>query len=276
LLRDGRDIQRLAVRRACGGTQPGGPRAMSLADMILIIVSFIAGAQNALAGGGSFLTFPALLYAGLDPRAANITSTIALFPGQITTGLTGRSLLSGAVGLSILQLIVLSLAGGVVGAVLLLLTPVSVFTHLVPFLVLFATAVFAWGSFFRKARAANAPPRISPRMAGILQFLIAIYGGYFGGGIGILMLAALTAAGLAVRHAGATKNLLAGAMNASAVVIFIARAHIDWHAVLYVAISAIAGGQLGVFLLRRINESVLRIAITGIGIALTIALFIRS
>jgi len=249
---------------------------MRLADAVLVLVSFIAGAQNALAGGGSFLTFPALLYAGLDPRAANITSTIALFPGQITTGLAGRSLLSGAVGLSISQLIILSLTGGAVGAMLLLLTPVSVFTHLVPYLVLFATAVFAWGSFFRKARPADAPPQVSPRIAAILQFLIAIYGGYFGGGIGILMLAALTAAGLAVRHAGATKNVLAGVMNASAVVIFIVRAHIAWHEVLYVAIAAIAGGQLGVVLLRRINETVLRVGVTVIGIGLTIGLFVRS
>ena len=181
---------------------------MSLALIVLIIASFVAGAQNALAGGGSFLTFPALLYAGLDPRAANITSAIALFPGQITTGIAGRSMLSGAAGLSIRTLFILSLVGGGIGAVLLLLTPVSVFTHLVPFLVLFATVVFAWGSFIRKAPPPGAPPAVSPRTAAILQFLIAIYGGYFGGGIGILMLAAFTAAGLAVRHAGATKNVL--------------------------------------------------------------------
>ena len=249
---------------------------MNLTDAVLVLASFIAGAQNALAGGGSFLTFPALLYAGLDPRAANITSAIALFPGQITTGIAGRSLLTGAAGLSIRTLIILSLAGGALGAELLLVTPVSVFSKLVPYLVLFATAIFAWGSFFRKAQLADAPPPVSPRTAAILQFAIAIYGGYFGGGIGILMLAALTAAGLAVRHAGATKNVLAGVMNASAVVIFIARSHIAWHAVLYVAIAAIAGGQLGVYLLRRINETALRIGITATGVGLTIGLFIKS
>jgi uncharacterized membrane protein YfcA len=248
---------------------------MSLAVLVLILASFIAGAQNALAGGGSFLTFPALLYAGLDPRAANITSAIALFPGQLTTGFAGRSMLSSAAGLSIRTLVILSLVGGGLGAILLLLTPVTVFTHLVPFLVLFATVVFAWGSFFRKPRPADAPPQVSPRTAAILQFLIAIYGGYFGGGIGILMLAALTAAGLAVRHAGATKNVLAGVMNAIAVLIFILKTHVEWLLVLYVAIAAIAGGQLGVYLLRRINETLLRIAITAIGLGLTIALFLK-
>jgi uncharacterized membrane protein YfcA len=249
---------------------------MSLAHIVLILASFIAGAQNALAGGGSFLTFPALLYAGLDPRAANITSAIALFPGQITTGIAGRSMLSGAAGLSIRTLVILSLAGGGVGAVLLLLTPVSVFTHLVPYLVLFATVVFAWGSFLRKARPADAPPQVSPRGAFFIQFAIAVYGGYFGGGIGILMLAALTAAGLAVRHAGATKNVLSGVMNASAVGIFVWKTHVDWVSVLYVAIAAIAGGQLGVFMLRRINETVLRVGITAIGVALTIGLFVKA
>lgn len=249
---------------------------MSFADVVLVGVAFFAGAQNALAGGGSFLTFPALLYAGLDPRAANITSAIALFPGQLTTSFAGRSMVQGAVGLRLRTLVGISLGGGLVGAVLLLATPVSVFTHLVPYLVAFATLVFAWGSFFKKPRPEGAAAEISPRTGVVLQFLIAVYGGYFGGGIGILMLAALTAAGLAVRNAGATKNLLAGVINAAAVVLFIWATKVDWRVVAYVAVAAIAGGQLGVFMLRRINETVLRVVITGIGVALTVGLFIRA
>jgi uncharacterized membrane protein YfcA len=247
---------------------------MSVTVIVLLCVAFFAGAQNALAGGGSFLTFPALLYAGLDPRAANITSAIALFPGQLTTSFAGRSMVRGAAGLSLRALVVVSLAGGLVGAVLLLATPVSVFTHLVPYLVAFATVVFAWGSFLKKPAAAG--PRIPPRTAAVIQFFIAVYGGYFGGGIGILMLAALTAAGLVVRNAGATKNLLAGVINAAAVVLFIWLTKIDWIIVGYVAVAAIAGGQLGVFMLRRINETVLRVVITLIGTALTIGLLIRT
>jgi uncharacterized membrane protein YfcA len=249
---------------------------MSLTIIVLVLVAFFAGAQNALAGGGSFLTFPALLYAGLDPRAANITSAIALFPGQLTTSFAGRSMVRGAVGLRLRTLVVISLVGGLVGAALLLVTPVSVFTHLVPYLVAFATVVFAWGSFFKKPRLEKQGPEISPRTGAVIQFLIAVYGGYFGGGIGILMLAALTAAGLLVRNAGATKNLLAGVMNAAAVVLFVVLTKVDWVIVGYVAVAAIAGGQLGVFLLRRINETVLRVGITLIGTALTIGLFIRA
>jgi uncharacterized membrane protein YfcA len=247
-----------------------------LTTLVLVAVAFFAGAQNALAGGGSFLTFPALLYAGLDPRAANITSAIALFPGQVANSIAGRGMVAGAAGLSVKKLFWISLAGGALGAVLLLATPVSVFTHLVPFLVLFATGVFAWGSFVQKPRPAGAPPRVGARPAALIQFCIAVYGGYFGGGIGILMLAALTAAGLAVRNAGATKNLLAGVMNAAAVALFICRTRVDWMIVLDVALAAILGGQLGVYLLRRINEVFLRIAITAIGTALTIGLFVRS
>ncbi len=116
-------------------------------------------------------------------------------------------------------LFVISLIGGAIGALILLWTPPKVFAHLVPWLVLFATALFAWGSFFRK------PPKpgeshLPPWGAGLVQFFIAVYGGYFGGGIGLLMMATLTMAGLAVRNAGASKNVLAGVMNASAVAIF--------------------------------------------------------
>jgi uncharacterized protein len=245
--------------------------------MVLAVASFAAGVQNALAGGGSFLTFPALLFAGLDPRAANIASTIALVPGQVTTGLAGRANVSGAEGLSFRTLFCISLVGGALGAVLLLVTPVSVFTRLVPFLVLFATVVFAWGSFFRKPAAEGAKPSLGRHAAMLMQFCIAIYGGYFGGGIGILMLAALTAAGLGVRAAGATKNVLAAVMNASAVLIFLIQARVlPWMLIACVAIPAIVGGQIGAHLLRRVNEKVLRVAIVCIGIALTVGLFVTG
>src|SRR5690348_5298902 len=151
-----------------------------------------AGAQNQLAGGGSFITLPALMFAGMDARAANITSTVALFPGQITTAWTGRRLVTRDGPLPFRALIIISLIGGAIGAVLLLVTLATVFARLVPWLVLFATAVFAWGSFGIESQSA---PRLGRSATAASQFVIAIYGGYFGGGIGILMLAALTAAG---------------------------------------------------------------------------------
>jgi uncharacterized membrane protein YfcA len=238
----------------------------------LVGAALLAGIQNALAGGGSFLTFPALLLFGMGARAANITSTVALFPGQIATGLAGRAHVRGAEGLSFRMLTVISLVGGALGALLLLATPESFFQRLVPFLVLFATAVFAWGSFGRKA-GAEAQPHLPAAWAAAAQFGIAIYGGYFGGGIGMLMLAALTLAGLPVRNAGATKNVLAGVMNASAVLIFAFSPDVHWPAALAVAAGAILGGQLGAWLMFRVNERALRVGVVVLGLVLTIALF---
>ncbi len=240
---------------------------------LLIVAALIAGAQNALAGGGSFITFPALLLFGMGARAANITSTIALFPGQLATGWTGRNHVAGAEGLRVRTLVVLSLIGGAVGAVLLLETPESFFEQLVPFLVLFATAVFAWGSF---RRAGVGAAHLPPLWAGIAQFCIAIYGGYFGGGIGMLMLAALTLAGLAVRQAGATKNVLAGVMNASAVLIFAFSSDVQWRAALVVGVGAIIGGQAGTWMMLRVDERRLRMGVVGIGVVLTVAMFARA
>src|SRR3954467_7824087 len=156
--------------------------------LLLFLAGPWAGAQNALAGGGSFVTLPALVLAGLDPRAANITSTVALFPGQVTSGLAARSLVSGAQHLSFRALFAISLVGGALGAILLLATPVVAFARMVPWLVLFATGMFAWGSF---ARRPSSTVPLGPVPAGVIQFLIAIYGGYFGGGSGVPIFFAL-------------------------------------------------------------------------------------
>ena len=160
----------------------------------VFIAGLWAGLQNSLAGGGSFITLPVLILTGMTPLAANITSTVALFPGQLTAGLAGRRLVSGAGAFPFWGLLVVSVIGGALGGLLLLNTPSSIFARLVPWLVLFATAVFAWGSFMRKP--GQAAIQLGPVGTATTQFLIAIYGGYFGGGIGFLMMAALTMAGL--------------------------------------------------------------------------------
>ncbi len=242
--------------------------------LLLLAAGLWAGVQNALAGGGSFVTLPALILSGIDARAANITSTIALFPGQVTTGIAVRKLVSGAERLSFRALVAISLAGGVVGALLLLATPASFFARLLPWLVLGATAVFAWGSFLR--RAPEAPKPLGPAAAGAAQFLIAIYGGYFGGGIGFLMLAALTIAGLPVRTAAATKNVLAAVMNGAAVLIFAFSRDVHWLAAAVLGAGAIAGGLLGAWLLSRVNERALRAGVVLLGLALFAGLIWRG
>jgi uncharacterized membrane protein YfcA len=241
---------------------------------LLALAGVWAGVQNALAGGGSFITFPVLLAAGLDARAANITSTIALFPGQVTIGYAGRALAGDAPQLSLRWLSAISLVGGVMGAILLLATPPGIFARLVPFFVAFATLVFAWGNFFRRHR--DVAPRMKRWQAAAAQGAISIYGGYFGGGIGILMLAALTLAGMDVRRAAGTKNVLAAVMNLSAVVIFAFSPDVHWLAALTMALGAIAGGRLGAMLLTRINPMILKYVVVIIGGLLTVGLFYRA
>jgi hypothetical protein len=170
---------------------------------------------------------------------------------------------------------IISLIGGALGGLILLATPSDFFAHLVPWLVLFATAVFAWGSFFRKPP----PPGVTaipPKTEMVVQFFIAIYGGYFGGGIGFLMMASLTLAGLAVRAAGATKNVLAGVMNASAVAIFVFSHDVHWPQVLATAIASSIGGYAGAKMLTHVDEKKLRVFVVLIGIALTVGLFWKS
>ncbi|MBV9549642.1 MAG: sulfite exporter TauE/SafE family protein [Alphaproteobacteria bacterium] len=242
--------------------------------VVLFFAAMWAGCQNALAGGGSFITLPSLMFTGMDALAANITSSVALFPSQAATGIHGWKNSSGAAGVSRGWLIAISLVGGVLGAVLLLLTPSTIFARMVPWLVLFATVMFAWGSFGPKREKGGA--RLRAGGAATVQFCIAVYGGYFGGGIGFLMLAALTAAGLAIRNAGATKNLLAGAMNFAAVTIFVFSPQVHWLQMAIACVGALIGGLAGAHMLNRVNEKLLRLVIVGIGVALTIGLFLKA
>jgi len=241
--------------------------------LLIAAAGFYAGTQNVLAGGGSFITFPTLLLAGLNPLAANMTSTIALFPSQITSAVAGRSLLSDVGAVRFRRLFLVSCLGGICGAILLIFTPASFFARLVPWLVLFATVVFAWGSFRRKPL--QVAKGLHPSLLIAIQAGISVYGGYFGGGIGFLMLAALTVAGLPVRAATANKNILAMAMNAAAVVIFAFSSQVHWPAVMALGLGGIAGGLVGSWLMHRVPEKLLRSFVVMVGTLLTIWLFLR-
>lgn len=266
-----------ALAARCDNAGIANQRYVGMDAIGLLVVVFVAGLwaglQNSLAGGGSFVTLPALMLSGMSPLAANITSTVALFPGQVTSGLAGRRLVSGAGRLPFKALFTISVFGGAVGGLLLLNTPSSIFARLVPWLVLFATAVFAWGSFVRKPSATQG--HMGPLGAGVAQFFIAIYGGYFGGGIGFLMLAALTMAGLPARNAGATKNALAGVMNASAVLLFASSEQVHWLSAVVLGSGSILGGLAGAWALHRVNERVLRMGVVAIGVCLTLGLFLK-
>jgi uncharacterized membrane protein YfcA len=242
------------------------------APIVLFIAATRAGVQNALAGGGAFITLPSLMLTGMDARAANITSTVALFPAQLVTGFTGRADAASPTGLTMRRVVHHQphrrrpwRAHSPRHAAVDLRPPRAV-----------AGAVrdraVRLGQFFRKA-----PPRgeahLSPCAASLAQFFIAVYGGYFGGGIGLLMMAALTMMGLAVRNAGAAKNILAGVINASAVAIFVFSRDVHWLQALITAIGASFGGWAGALMLRRVNETLLKLAVVALGVALTIGLF---
>jgi uncharacterized membrane protein YfcA len=241
--------------------------------LLLAGAGLFAGTQNALAGGGSFITFPALLLAGLNPLAANMTSTIAMFPSQATSAIAGRKLVDDVGALTFRQMFAISVIGGIAGAFLLRLTPPVFFARLVPWLVLFATSMFAWGAFRKQPiHAASSLP--TPVLV-LVQAAISVYGGYFGGGIGFLMLAALTIAGQQIRAATATKNMLAMAMNAAATLVFAFSNLISWPAAAALCVGGIAGGLLGSWLIYRLPQRVMRVFVVAVGALLTVWMFLR-
>jgi len=236
---------------------------------LLALVGVWAGAQNALAGGGSFVTLPALMATGLDARIANLTSTVALFPGQITTALANRKLVSGVGGVGFAWLLGISMVGGVLGALLLLATPSDLFRRMLPWLVLVATLLFARGAFGRPVEVKNLGS--GPLKAG--QLLVGIYGGYFGGGIGFLMLAMFTLAGSTVKAAQANKNALAAAMNLSGAAVFALSGEVAWRPALALGIGSMAGGWLGAHAIRHVPDKALKASVVIIGLLLTAGLF---
>ncbi len=245
--------------------------------VLVALAAFIAGFINAVAGGGTFLTFPALIAAGLPPIDANASSTVALFPGQIATGYAVRGDLAAASAdsrINVPALAAISLAGGVIGGLLLLVTPQTVFSRMVPWLILFATAIFAGGNFRRPG---TTKFRLSRRGIFAAQGLVAIYGGYFGGGIGILMLAALTLFGLRdIWLMNSLKILLGVLMNAAAAITFIAAGLVHWQWTIIVALAAVAGGYAGLHAARRVSAQIVKGFVVAVGLALTIYFFLRA
>jgi len=244
--------------------------------VLVALAAFAAGFINAVAGGGSFLTFPALIAAGLPPIDANASNTVALFPGQIATGYAARDGLAKASAdsrVNVPILAVISLIGGIVGGILLLLTPQTIFSIIVPWLILFATLIFAGGNFL----IADAKKfRLSQTGIFFAQGLVAIYGGYFGGGIGILMLAALTLFGLRdIWLMNSLKILLSALTNASAAVTFVIAGVVHWQWTAVVAFGAIAGGYAGLHAARRVPAHIVKSFVVAVGIVLTVYFFIK-
>ena len=242
---------------------------------LLAGAGFLAGAMNAAAGGGSFVSFPALVFAGVPPLYANASSTVALFPGAVTSSWAYRHALDGIGGVTLPVLLAVSVLGGLLGAALLLATPPGVFDVLVPWLLLLATLAFAFG------RAAGIVVRrvlrIGPATTVAAQFILAIYGGYFGGAVGIMMMAVWGLLGAGdLRQMNPTKTVLVGAMNAMAVLYFIAAGAVVWPQTLAMLFAAALGGSVGAWVAMRLDTRWLRAGVIAISGAITLSFFLRG
>lgn len=244
-----------------------------LSTLLLVVAAFAAGVLNAVAGGGSFLTFPALVFAGVPPVAANATSTVAVCPGALAGAYGYRNELGRLTEISLPSFIGISLVGGLLGALLLLWTPDATFGAIIPWLLLFATTLFAAGP--KLAAWLRTKTHLGPVGVLVVQFFIAVYGGYFGGGIGILMLATFGVFGLTDIHAmNGLKSLLSGCLNAIAVVAFVLGGAVHWYEASVMLVACVAGGYLGARIARHIPPPYLRKFVILVGSALTVYFFL--
>src|SRR6266508_2591169 len=248
--------------------------------LMMIAAAFAAGVINSVAGGGTLLTFPVLIWLGLDPKIANATSTVALWPGLFSGTFGYRREMSDSSSI-LMRLGAISVIGGGVGAWLLIATPSPTFARLVPFLILFATILFMiQGPVNRWLRVPAARNEATSATwwigAMVFQFFSAIYGGYFGAGNGILMLAAMGLLGLHdIHRANGVKNFLGICINSVAVVAFSISHLVSWPRSLLMAVAALLGGYVGARTARRVGRSFIRRAIVVIGFAITIVMLWR-
>jgi uncharacterized membrane protein YfcA len=240
---------------------------------LLAVAAFAAGVLNAAAGGGSFLTLPALVATGVPPVAANATGTVAFLPGYAAGAWGFREDLEPLGGLSLRVVAACSVLGGLVGALLLLTTPGRAFQAIVPWLLLLATAVFAGAPAIQRL-ARNHATRV-PRWVGGLGIVIAgIYGGYFNGGLGILLLALFGLLGQTKLNAmNGMKNLVSTLLTLIAVCVYSAGGLVQWPQAAVMAVAAGFGGYTGAQFARRIPPPVLRWTIVGIGALMSILFF---
>jgi hypothetical protein len=251
--------------------------------LFLFFAAGIAGTLNALAGGGSFISFPALLFLRVPPVQANATNTVALWPGLAASTLAYLKRLNVPFRL-LIPLLVTSVAGGWAGALLLLKTPQHTFMHLVPWLLLSGTLLFAFGNRFRALAGKTAVtddlsktswPAII--VSSLVWLLVAIYGGYFGAGIGFILLGMLAALGMRDIHAmGAIRTLLAAAVNAAAVLTFILAGAVLWRPCGVMIAGALAGGWFGAHYAQKADPRKVRAFVIAIGIVMSLYFFIKS
>ena len=251
--------------------------------ILLFFAAAIAGTLNAVAGGGSFVSFPVLLFTGMPAVQANATNTVALWPGLAASTVAYLKRLNAPLRV-LVPLLVTSVAGGWAGALLLLRTPQRTFLHLVPWLLLSGTLLFAFGNRLRKlaGRAAvvddlRAISWQAITITSIVELLVSVYGGYFGAGIGFMTLAMLAALGMRDIHAmGAIRTLLAVAINAAAVLTFIVARAVLWPQCVVMIAGALVGGWFGAHYAQKADPGKIRYVVIATGLVMTAYFFVKA
>ncbi len=246
--------------------------------IFLFATGILGGAMNAVAGGGTFFVFPALLFTGLPPVPANATNTVALWPGLAASVRAFWPRLKVARRL-LIPLVAISLAGGVAGAILLIRTPADIFMRLVPWLMLAATVLFAFGGRMSRANPGQSGLAIAPgkiAVATLIELAVSIYGGYFGGGIGILILAMLGALGMSdIHEMNALKIVLTTLINGIAVLTFVAAGAVYWPQALVIVAGAVLGGHFAAHYSQKLPEARIRGFVLLVGAGMTAYFFLR-
>jgi uncharacterized protein len=256
---------------------PIQPMDLLTSSLLLASAAFAAGVLNAIAGGGSFLTFPALVFVGVPPIMANATSALAVSPGYLGSVLGFRPELRALPASRLRREAFISAAGGVAGALLLLVTPSHLFAGMVPWLLLFATVLFAAGPLIaRRAASAQREELTPPRWHEPALLAVAVYGGYFNGGLGILLMALYTVGGESRLHVvNALKNLNSLVLSWLSVAAFVVAGAIAWKEGLLMMLAATAGGFFGARWSKHLPARWVRWGVIVVGLGMTAVFFLR-
>jgi len=246
-----------------------------MTELLLIsAAAFFAGGLNAMAGGGSFLTFPALIFIGIPPIAANATSGVAVFPGYLSGAYGFRNELQAFDRKELVGLVLLAIIGGVLGALLLLVTSPELFSFVVPWLLLFATLLFAFDKQIRKWAFADRPMSKGAKISASLA--VSTYGGYFNGGLGIVLLALFSSLGYRdINLMNGLKNGLSFILSAASVVTFSIAGIVHWKEAGIMMIFAIIGGYVGALIARKLPTNLIRLLVIAVGLIMTVVFFAR-
>ena len=249
--------------------------------LLIFVAAMLAGGLNGIAGGGSFILFPVLMFVGIPPIAANATNSIALLPGTLASAGAYRHEFAED-RRSLVRVCILGAIGGLIGAILLLKTPSEVFLRVLPYLLLIATCAFAFSknltAWVEKQQAQfTRLKELRSSLINILQLVVAVYGGFFGGGMGILFLASFALMGMTnINRMNAYKTILTSCINAITVIPFMIAGVIRWQEGAIAAIGAVIGGYITAYYAQKLAPTLVRRFVIGVGSAMTLYFFVKS